>query len=90
MDADPIFVDEGDIEAARELVESTEQAELSLYAGDQHYFADSTLPSYDADAAELLLERTLAFLRSVDAPLAAERCPSGYLRQRRPRRDDAA
>lgn len=66
MDADPIFVGEGDIDAARALVESTDQAELFLYPGDQHYFADSTLPSYDADAAALLLQRTLAFLRSVD------------------------
>ena len=51
MDADPIFVDEGDIDAARELVESAEDAELFLYPGDQHYFADSSLPSYDAGAA---------------------------------------
>ncbi|MEP6851970.1 MAG: dienelactone hydrolase family protein [bacterium] len=64
MDADPIFVGEGDVDAARALVESTEQAELFLYPGDQHYFADRFLPSYDAEAAELLLERTLTFLRS--------------------------
>jgi dienelactone hydrolase len=64
MDADPIFVDEGDIDAARELVESTDQAELFLYPGDQHYFADSSLPSYDADAAALLTQRVLDFLRS--------------------------
>ena len=50
MDADPFFVGEGDIDAARELVESTERAELFLYPGDQHYFADSSLPSYDAEA----------------------------------------
>lgn len=50
MDADPYFVDEGDIEAARELVASANHAELFLYPGDQHYFADSSLPSYDADA----------------------------------------
>lgn len=62
MDADPIFVGEGDIDAARDLVESTDQGELFLYPGDQHYFADSSLPSYDAGAAALLLERTLAFL----------------------------
>jgi dienelactone hydrolase len=62
MDADPIFVDEGDIDAARELVESAENAELFLYRGDQHYFADSSLPSYDADAAELLTTRVLDFL----------------------------
>jgi dienelactone hydrolase len=64
MDADPFFVDEGDIDAARELVESTEHAELFLYPGDQHYFADSSLPSFDADAAALLTQRVLDFLRS--------------------------
>jgi dienelactone hydrolase len=63
MDADPIFVGEGDIDAARALVESTEKAELFLYPGDQHYFADSSLPSYDAEASALLLDRTLTFLR---------------------------
>jgi dienelactone hydrolase len=62
MDADPIFVGEGDLEAARALVESTEQAELYLYPGDQHYFADSSLPSYDESAATLLTQRVLAFL----------------------------
>ncbi len=62
MDADPIFVDEGDIDAARALVESAEHAELFLYPGDQHYFADSSLPSYDESAATLLTQRVLAFL----------------------------
>jgi dienelactone hydrolase len=63
MDADPFFVDEGDIDAARELVESTDQAELFLYSGSEHYFADSSLSSYDADAATLLTHRVLDFLR---------------------------
>ena len=62
MDADPIFVGEGDVDAARELVDSTESAELFLYPGDQHYFADSSLPSYDESATALLTERVLAFL----------------------------
>jgi dienelactone hydrolase len=62
MDADPFFVDEGDLDAARELVATAEQAELFLYPGDQHYFADSSLPSYDPDAAALLARRTLKFL----------------------------
>lgn len=62
MDADPIFVGEGDIDAARALVEATDEAELFLYPGDQHYFADSSLPSYDAEATALLLQRVLAFL----------------------------
>ena len=64
MDADPIFVGEGDVDAARELVASADEAELFLYPGDQHYFADSGLPSYDAEAAALLTERVLAFLRA--------------------------
>lgn len=62
MDADPHFVDEGDIDAARALVESTADAELFLYHGDQHYFADSSLPSYRPDAAALLRQRVLEFL----------------------------
>jgi dienelactone hydrolase len=62
MDADPIFVDEGDLDAARELVGQAKDGELFLYPGDQHYFADSTLPSYDAEATALLTERVLDFL----------------------------
>jgi len=64
MDADPIFVGEGDIDAARALVEEADDAHLFLYPGDQHYFADSSLPSYDAEATALLMARTLMFLRS--------------------------
>ncbi len=62
MDADPIFVGEGDIDAAREIVATAADAELFLYPGDQHYFADSSLPSYDEAATSLLVERLLAFL----------------------------
>jgi len=62
MDADPIFVGEGDIDAARELVNQAENAELFLYPGDEHYFADSSLPSYDPDATALLTRRVLDFL----------------------------
>ena len=65
MDADPIFVDEGDIDAARDIVASSEQAELFLYPGNQHYFADSSLPSFDPDATALLTRRVLDFLRTV-------------------------
>jgi dienelactone hydrolase len=62
MDADPIFAGEGDLDAARELVGQAKDAELFLYPGDRHYFADSSLPSYDADATALLLQRVLDFL----------------------------
>jgi dienelactone hydrolase len=64
MDSDPIFVGEGDVDAARQIVDSTDEAELFLYPGDQHYFADSSLPSYDPDATALLTQRVLDFLRT--------------------------
>jgi dienelactone hydrolase len=63
MDHDPFFADEGDIDAARELVETVgPSAELFVYPGDQHLFADSSLSSYDAEAAALLLQRVRDFL----------------------------
>ncbi len=62
MDADPIFVGEGDVDAARELIGQAKDGELFLYPGDQHYFADASLPSYDPDATALLTQRVLAFL----------------------------
>ncbi len=65
MDADPIFIGEGDIDAARALVEEAEKAELFLYPGDQHYFADNSLPSYDAAATSLLTKRVLEFLAAL-------------------------
>lgn len=64
-DADSFFVDDGDIDAAHELVEKAEEAELFLYPGNQHIFADSSLPSYDPDASALLLERVLEFLAAL-------------------------
>jgi dienelactone hydrolase len=65
MDNDPFFVGEGDVDAAREIVATVPDAELFLYPGDQHYFADSSLPSYDAAATGLLMKRVLAFLAAV-------------------------
>jgi dienelactone hydrolase len=66
MDADPFFAEEdGDLGAARELVASTDQAELFLYPGEQHLFADSSLPSYVEPAARLLMSRVLAFLDEI-------------------------
>jgi dienelactone hydrolase len=62
MEADAFFVDEGDLDAARTLVESAPHAELFRYPGDKHLFADSSLPSYDATAAALLIRRVLEFL----------------------------
>ena len=65
MDADPFFTEEGDIDAARALVEQAKDAALFLYPGDQHLFADSSLAAYDAPATALLTERVLAFLAAL-------------------------
>ncbi|WP_371643804.1 dienelactone hydrolase family protein [Streptomyces mirabilis] len=67
MEADEYFVDEGDLDAARALVESApDAAELFLYPGKQHLFADNSLPSYDEPAATLLTRRVLAFLDGIE------------------------
>ena len=58
------WVDE-DLPAARELVETVAGAELFLYPGDRHLFADSSLPDYDESAAAMLRKRALAFLDNV-------------------------
>ncbi|HEX9094559.1 MAG TPA: dienelactone hydrolase family protein [Candidatus Dormibacteraeota bacterium] len=64
MEADP-WVQEGDLEAARELDKTVEGAALFLYPGDRHLFADNSLPDYDEKAAALLTQRVLAFLSDV-------------------------
>jgi dienelactone hydrolase len=64
MEADE-WVLEGDLDAAQELDETVESAELFLYPGDRHLFADSSLPDYDENAATLLKQRVLSFLDTV-------------------------
>jgi dienelactone hydrolase len=67
MDQDPFFALEGDIDAARELVQTVgpDLGELFIYPGDRHLFSDSSLPSYDADAAALVVQRSREFLNRV-------------------------
>jgi len=55
-----------DLPAARELVAGAGEAELFLYPGDKHLFADSSLADYDEAAAKLLEQRVLAFLAASD------------------------
>lgn len=63
MDADEFFAGEGDLEAAREIVATVGAgAQLFVYPGRQHLWADSSLPSYDADATGLFRQRVLDFL----------------------------
>jgi dienelactone hydrolase len=65
MEADE-FALEGDLDAARELDERIEGAELFLYPGDRHLFADNSLPDYDEGAATLLKQRVLSFLDDIE------------------------
>ncbi|MFF8628804.1 dienelactone hydrolase family protein [Streptomyces werraensis] len=64
MKDDAFFAE--DAEAARALVAGSLDAELFLYSGEQHLFADSSLPSYDPDAAVLLTRRAVEFLDVLD------------------------
>ena len=63
MDRDPWAKE--DLPAAEALVKEVEDAELFLYPGSGHLFADSSLGDYDESAAGLLTERSLAFLERV-------------------------
>lgn len=65
MENDPFFAGEGDLDAARELVSLEPEAELFVYPGDAHLFADSSLPQYDAAAADLMTFRILELLGRV-------------------------
>jgi uncharacterized damage-inducible protein DinB len=60
MDHDPYFVD--DEAVARDLVAHVHGSRLFLYPGDQHLFTDRSLAAYDPEAAQLLMQRVLAFL----------------------------
>jgi dienelactone hydrolase len=67
MDADEwALPPNGDLAAARELDETVESAELFLYPGDRHLFADNSLPGYDESATRLLKQRVLSFLENIE------------------------
>jgi dienelactone hydrolase len=53
---------EEDLPAAREIAATVDGAELFLYPGDGHLFADSSVSDYDEQCAKLLKERVLTFL----------------------------
>jgi len=67
MDADEwVLPPNEDLAVARQFAQTVESAELFLYPGDQHLFADDSLPGYDEKAAALLTERVLAFLDNIE------------------------
>jgi dienelactone hydrolase len=57
---------EGDLDAARELDETVESAELFLYPGDRHLFTDNSLPVYDESATTLVKQRVVSFLDDIE------------------------
>lgn len=59
--------DWGDVDVAKQVVEAIDTAELFLYPGDKHLFADSSLSDYTEDAAKRLTQRVLAFLGKLDS-----------------------
>lgn len=61
MEKDPYFADD-DLAAAEAIVKLAENAELFLYPGEEHLFADSSTPAFDAAATALLHERVARFL----------------------------
>jgi dienelactone hydrolase len=64
MDADEWTVE--DRAVAEALVDKVPAAELFLYPGSAHLFADPSSGDYHEEAAALLKGRTLAFLHRVD------------------------
>jgi dienelactone hydrolase len=61
MEADEWF----ELDMARDLVRKIPQAQLFLYPGDGHLFADESLSDFDAAAAALLKKRIRSFLEVV-------------------------
>jgi dienelactone hydrolase len=61
MEADPMAL-EGDLDAARELADGVDGAELFLYPGDRHLFSDRSLPDHEEAAATLMTKRVISFL----------------------------
>jgi len=55
----------GDADVARRLAATVEAAELFLYPGERHLFADDSLPDHDPASAALLEQRVLGFLDRV-------------------------
>jgi len=68
MDADPIFVDEGDIDAARQIVATAPDAELITYPGHEHLLVQVTPPASDDAAANAVVAAVLAFLVELETP----------------------
>jgi dienelactone hydrolase len=62
MDHDPIALEGGDLDVAHEIANTVGGAELFLYPGDRHLFADNGLAGYDEGATTLVKQRSLDLL----------------------------
>lgn len=83
MAEDQVFVEEGDLDAARNLIESIAaepggtwgggatpdeaSVKLMLYPGNTHFFVDISSPDYDEDYAPAVTGSVLELLAAVDA-----------------------
>lgn len=70
-----------DLDVARRLDETVEGAELFLYPGDRHLFADNSPPDYDENAATLLKQRVLSFLDNIEWLRSLYSIPGGSRRK---------
>lgn len=59
---DTMFVEEGDLDAARSMVETQPDAELFLYPGPGHLFTEAGGEDHDPAATDLFVERANGFL----------------------------
>ncbi|UPO76432.1 MULTISPECIES: dienelactone hydrolase family protein [Arthrobacter] len=80
MADDPVFVEEGDLDAARNLVDSIAgdadwaaadtlndaSVKLILYPGSSHFFVDISSPDYDEDYAHALTFSVLELLAGIN------------------------
>lgn len=55
-----------ELDVVEELARTTDDAELYVYPGSAHLFTDSSLGDYDPTAADLVMDRTVAFLKRLD------------------------
>lgn len=62
VNEDDAWCEMGVVQEFIERAGSVASAELFIYPGSSHLFADSSLPDFDADSAHLALERSLGFL----------------------------
>jgi dienelactone hydrolase len=65
MEEDPMFVGDGDLDAAQSIVETVPGAELFLYPGSGHLFTELGGDAYDAAATDLFVSRATAFLANL-------------------------